>query len=60
MDAKWVILLVVFAFIVATYVQGMRADANAGWREVLWPWGRRTKIGGVKPATDQGRSTAAE
>lgn len=59
MEAKWVILLVVFAFIVATYVQGMRADANAGWREVLWPWGR-TKSDRIKAATNQGRPVATE
>ena len=58
MEAKWIVLLAIFAFVVATYVQGMRSDANAGWLEILWPWA--AKNGDVKLAADQGHSTAAE
>lgn len=59
MEAKWIVLLVIFAFVIATYVRGMRGDANADWREILWPWSHRGKMD-IKPADDQGRPAAAE
>jgi len=42
MELKWIAVVVILAVATFVYARTMRVHAHASWREIVFPWRRRS------------------